>query len=492
MGEAMALRDLLAPWVSAPEVPVRHLTLDSRACEPGSLFVALAGRHAHGLDYLEGALAGGAVAVVYEPAPGLEASMPGRRSCTVPLIALERLGEHCSAIAGRFHAHPSSSMTLIGVTGTDGKTSVSQFLAMALDRPRRRCGVIGTLGWGFPGSLDVATHTTPDAVTLQGQLAALRDAGAQAVSMEVSSHALDQHRVAAVRMTVAVLTQVGRDHLDYHGSEAAYRAAKRALFERSDVAVRVLNLDDELGRELAAAMPASITYSAQGAPNADVRLDRFAASAAGMHLDIEVGGWRLPLTLPLMGRFNAANALAACAVLLALGLPTEQALERLKRLCAVPGRMERFVTAGRPTVVVDYAHTPGALAAALEAAREHCAGRLWVVFGCGGDRDRGKRPLMGRVASDAADRVVLTSDNPRHEDPLAIINEIRDGCTGAADLAIEAERELAIAHALASAAPEDLVLVAGKGHETEQVIGASRRPYSDREQVRECLDEVRP
>lgn len=485
------LRELLLPWVDAPDAAVTDLTLDSRACVPGSLFLAVAGSRRHGLDYAEAATAAGATALAWEPVAEPEPEPPAVARCRqrgVASVAVPRLGERAGAIADRFFGSPSVGMSVVAVTGTDGKTSVSQFIAAALDRPEQRCAIVGTLGSGFPGRLDEGTHTTPDAVTLQRQLADLRGRGAAAAAIEVSSHALDQHRADAVHIRVAVLTQLGRDHLDYHGSEAAYAAAKRRLFDRDDVAVRVLNRDDALGRELIAAHArTAITYSALGEP-ADIRLTGFRPEPTGMSVALEVQGVAATLELPLIGRFNAENVLATLGALLGVGLSARSALERVAQLQPVPGRMERFVAPGRATVIVDYAHTPGALGAALAAARRHCGGRLWVVFGCGGDRDRGKRPLMGRVACDGADEVVLTSDNPRGEEPAAIIAEIHRGCAGARVYA-EPDRQAAIAAALARAGADDLVLVAGKGHETTQVVGAEVRAYSDRDTVQRLLRE---
>jgi UDP-N-acetylmuramoyl-L-alanyl-D-glutamate--2,6-diaminopimelate ligase len=483
----MSLRQLLAPWVEAPETVVSDLTLDSRACVPGSLFIALAGGRGHGLDYADAAVTGGAVAMAWEPTGEVDPAAVRRcRERGVVSVAVPRLGERASAIADRFFDAPSKALSVIGVTGTDGKTSVSQFVAAALDEPGRRCGVIGTLGCGFPGALEPGTHTTPDAVTLQRRLALLRARGALAAAIEVSSHALDQHRAAAVDIDVAVLTQLGRDHLDYHGSVEAYAAAKRRLFEYAGVGARVLNRDDGFGRDLIDRhADTAITYSPSGAA-ADIRLTGFRPEATGMRLVLDVRGTEATLSLPLFGRFNAANAMAALGALLGLGQSPAEALDRIARLKPVAGRMERFVAPAKPTVVVDYAHTPGALAAALDAARQHCGGRLWVVFGCGGDRDPGKRPLMGKAACDGADRVVITSDNPRSESPEAIIADIRRGCDGA-DVHAEPDREAAIAWALERAADDDLILIAGKGHETTQVIGAEVRPFSDRETVRSLL-----
>ncbi len=485
----MPLGELLRPWVAAPPTAVSDIALDSRACAPGSLFMAVAGGDRHGLAFIDEVIAGGVAAVAWEPVDAGEPEAVARcRRRGIATVAVPRLGARASAIAGRWFAEPSADLCVAAVTGTDGKTSVTQFIAAALDRPDHRCGSVGTLGWGFPGELAEGTLTTPDAVSLQRCLAGLRDRGARAAAIEISSHALAQHRTAGVRIGVAVLTQVGRDHLDYHGSEAAYRAARRRLFDRDDVPARVVNLDDSLGREIAAAYPqTSVTYSAAGDHAADLCLTAYRPEPDGMALTVSVGGTPATLRLPLVGRFNAANVLAALGTLLATGSSPEAAFERIAALRPVPGRMERFLAPGRPAVILDYAHTAGALAAALAAAREHCTGRLWVVFGCGGERDRGKRPLMGEVATAGADRIVLTNDNPRGEAPERIIDEIRAGCDGAADVRVELDREAAIASAFKDAAPDDLIVVAGKGHETTQTIGERVLHYSDHETVRLLL-----
>lgn len=489
------LSELLYPWASAPSVAVTDVSLASGDVTPGALFLAVRGRRGHGADHLREALERGARAVAWEPAPGTDAAGVDElcRSHDAVSVLVPALSGHVGAIAARFFGDPSREMTVIGVTGTDGKTSVTQFIAQALDQNDRgrRCGVIGTIGWGFPGDIEQSSHTTPDAVRLQRWLAALRARGAHAVAMEVSSHALDQGRADAVRFDVAVLTQLGRDHLDYHGSDENYAAAKARLFELVGEGVAVLNLDDDFGRRLAGTFRAStIGYSASGAPEARIRASDVQLRADGMGLLLHDENHVSPLDLPLIGRFNVANVLAVHGALRGAGLTFDDAMSRLDRLAPVPGRMERFVANGRPVVVVDYAHTPGALEAALETLREHAGARVLVVFGCGGDRDRGKRPLMGAVASRLADRVFLTNDNPRGEPPEAIIEAIAAGCDGVTPERLP-DRRSAIAAAIAAAAPEDIVLVAGKGHETTQMIGAHTVAFSDRETVRELLGGVR-
>lgn len=483
---------LLAPWLVDSRLAglqVSGITLDSREVRPGSLFLALGGGRYHGLDFLDAALAAGAIAVLWEPDGRHDATAVAARCAAAGAIDLPHAGlaGRVSAMAARFYGDPSRDLRIIAVTGTDGKTSVTHYIAQLLQSLEGDSAVMGTLGWGRPGRLESTRHTTSDAVTIQARLAALRDAGVRSVAMEVSSHALVQHRVDAVAFDVAVLTHVGRDHLDYHGSAASYRAAKRRLFAWPGLRRQVLNLDDAVGRDLAE-RPLSdagvLSYAASQA--ADLQLTQVEPRPAGLALTITHQGHHQALTLPLFGVFNALNALAALGAVID-GPLTAPVVAAASRLQPVPGRMERFVASGEPLAVVDYAHTAGALEAALNALRPHVRGRLWCVFGCGGDRDRGKRPLMGEVAGRLADHVVLTSDNPRHEDPEGIIAAIRDGCPPDTDCRVVVDRAAAIAMALDAAGPEDGVLVAGKGHETEQVIGARVQPFSDRDQVRELL-----
>ena len=492
MTRAWDAEQLLAPWLVDARLaglPVTGLTLDSRQVRPGALFLALAGGRQHGLDFLDEALAAGARVVLWEPDDRYAAVDIAGRCAAGDALALPRPGLTAlvSAIAARFHAEPSRDLRIIAVTGTDGKTSVTHYIAQLLAAIEGDAAVIGTLGWGRPGALQSSRHTTPDAVTLQARLAALRDAGVRSVAMEVSSHALVQHRVDGVAFDTAVLTHVGRDHLDYHAGIESYRAAKRRLFAWPGLRHQVLNLDDAVGRDLAARpLPAATTRSYARRRPADFRLTRVAPTPAGLDVGIRHAHRRHDLELPLMGGFNALNALAALAAV-ADDQSLAPALEAASRLHPVPGRMERFLADGGPLAVVDYAHTPGALEAALEALRGHVRGHLWCVFGCGGERDPGKRPLMGAVAGRLAEHVVLTSDNPRSEDPDAIIAAIREGCPAALDCRVISDRDAAIAFALAEAGPADGVLVAGKGHEREQIIGTRAQPFSDRDRVRAWL-----
>jgi UDP-N-acetylmuramoyl-L-alanyl-D-glutamate--2,6-diaminopimelate ligase len=350
---------------------------------------------------------------------------------------------------------------------------------------------MGTLGSAFGGRLEAGALTTPDAVTVQRRLAAFRESGARAVAMEISSHSLVQHRVAAVRFDAAVFTNLTRDHLDFHGDMARYGAAKASLFEREELRLRVFNVDDAFGASLAArpAFAGRIACSSRGAGGAAGRFvkavdTRF--SREGVQFTLESSFGTAQVRAPLVGAFNVDNLLAVLAVLLGSDVPLQQAVDAVAQVSAPSGRLESFAANGRPLVVVDYAHTPDALEQALRALRQHCAGRVIAVFGCGGDRDRGKRPQMGAVAARGADEVILTDDNPRTEDPAVIVADILAGMPAQRASVVHDRRE-AILRAVSLAAPQDVVLVAGKGHEDYQIVGAERRPFSDQRVVREAL-----
>lgn len=489
------LRGLLEPLgIEADERPIRGVTLDSREVQPGYLFMAVEGLLHHGAEFTADALSQGAAAILWQPAQGLDGKALSERCAkqAVPCIEVQSLRAQAGIIAARFYGDPAASMTVIGVTGTDGKTSVSQFIGHALDHAEHRCGILGTLGYGLPGHLRAATLTTPDAITLQRELARLRRHHANAVVLEVSSHALDQQRVAGIGFDVAVLTNLSRDHLDYHRSQAAYERAKALLFHRPELHTVILNLDDDFGRSMQASVRHArvIGYSMTGAAAAPLRCLRATPRPDGLELVLNALGCRAAVRVGLLGRFNAANVLATLGALLALEVPLQEALERLSRLQPVSGRMECYGGNGRPRVVLDYAHTPAGLQAALAAMREHFPGRIWCVFGCGGDRDRGKRPLMGALVRGSADRVVITNDNPRTEDPHRIITEIQAGAGADSRVSVIPDRREAVIHSIRAAAPEDAILVAGKGHEEYQLVGTRRLPYSDRAAIKYALEEL--
>ncbi|MGM0594726.1 MAG: UDP-N-acetylmuramoyl-L-alanyl-D-glutamate--2,6-diaminopimelate ligase [Pseudomonadota bacterium] len=472
-----------------PDVRVSGLALDSRRVRPGELFLACAGRGAHGASFIPEALANGAVAVALEPngAPEVTAPVP------VPMFAVEGLGKRVSEVAGRFYGEPSAGVSVVGITGTNGKTSVSQFIAQSLDG-EAPCGVIGTLGSGLYGELAETGHTTPDAVTLQQQLAQMRRSGARYVAMEVSSHALDQGRVEAVHFAVAVFTNLSHEHLDYHEDMSRYAAAKHRLLEMPGLRCAVINADDATGAAWLADLPAGVAAIDYGLEPANddrptLYADALELGSDGLSMQVHYAGQKQQLATALLGRFNASNLLAALGALLALGVEFDDALARLQAVRTVPGRMEAFGGGDKPLVVVDYAHTPDALEHVLRALREHTRKRLWCLFGCGGERDQQKRPLMGRIAERLADSVVLTDDNPRGEDPYNIIEAIIAGTKNPDAIYVKRNRAEAIALVIALARPGDVVLIAGKGHEDVQQLAGESIRFSDRHEVARLLGE---
>jgi UDP-N-acetylmuramoyl-L-alanyl-D-glutamate--2,6-diaminopimelate ligase len=501
VAEPRELAELVAGWIGAPpQLRVSDVTLDSRAATPGALFLAARGRSEHGLKFAREAVARGARAVLYEPdgAPP-EAAQLG---ADIFVAALPDLRGRAGLIADRFFGAPSQHLTVAGITGTNGKTTCAWLLAQALQRCRRPAGYIGTLGIGVPPQITPTPHTTADAVTVHRQLAQLRAQGAECVSMEVSSHALDQERVNGVRFRTAAFTNLTRDHLDYHDTMQAYGAAKARLFSFPGLAERIINVDDPFGAALAEAAGRSPPALAPAArlivttresrpapPGAQfVRATRVRGDSGGLTIEVDSSFGSVELAVRLIGEFNVDNVLTVLAVLLAWNVPLREAAHALARVHAASGRMEMFGGRGRsPLAIVDYAHTPDALAKALRAARLHCRGQLRVVFGCGGDRDAGKRPLMGRIAAELTDDIVLTDDNPRSEDPRRIVADIVAGVAQGAPLTIEHDRALAIRMALQRSAPDDVVLIAGKGHEDYQIVGSERRAFRDQTVVGEEL-----
>ncbi|MEN9425284.1 MAG: hypothetical protein RL122_2667 [Pseudomonadota bacterium] len=495
MKHSLSLRTLLAGIVTdAPDIQITGLTLDNRHIQAGMAFVALRGTRQHGLAYAEAAVQAGAAVVLYEPEDGLQQPPLSVESVPVPALR-EQLG----ILADRFNASPSAELFMVGVTGTDGKTSVSHFVAEALNAAgadASRTAVIGTLGIGLPGALQPATHTTPDALTVHTLLRDLQASGFGTVAMEVSSHALDQGRVNGIRFDVAVLTNLTRDHLDYHGTVEAYAEAKRKLFHWSDLKAVVLNVDDAFGRRLAAEVAtqslAIIGYgvgAVEDYPAGTLVATDPIFDHSGICATVVYGQETGLLQAPVLGQFNLHNLLAALGVLLAKGVPFHAALQRLQAVWVVPGRMERVIVTplSDRLVVVDYAHTPGALQQVLKAVRVHTRGRLLCVFGCGGDRDRGKRPLMAKIAESDADVVVITDDNPRSENPQQIFEDIMQGIHNKASVTLEHDRAQAIRLAIRQAQPGDTVLIAGKGHETVQILAHGTVPFDDRLQAAQAL-----
>ena len=468
-------------------VPVTRLAMDSRRVVPGDVFVAVPGAHTDGRRLIPQAIAAGAAGVLWE-ADGFQWDP----AWSAPNFAVRNLRQQLGFIAARVYGDPSLRLWAAGVTGTNGKTSCSHWIAQSLTRLGRRTAVLGTLGNGFPGDLKPGTHTTLDAVSLQAQLAELLSRGASGVVMEVSSHGLEQGRVNGVAFTAALFTNLSRDHLDYHGTMEQYGAAKTRLFHWDSLRYAVINLDDDFGTKLARSLDRSrVNVLGYGLGKGEISGHNLDLSKRGLTLEIETPWGASVIRSQLLGRFNAANLLGVLGVLLAAGVNLDEATSALEEVEPVPGRLQMLRRPGRPLVVVDYAHTPDALEKVLDTLRAVLGseGRLICVFGCGGERDTGKRPLMGEIATRLADSVFVTSDNPRGEDPLVIIDQII--AQAHPNYRVEIDRVAAIQQALCEARPEDLVLIAGKGHEAYQEIAGRRLPFSDAEVAARVLEQAR-
>lgn len=474
------LNVLLGGYARAPELEVTGVEIDSRRVTAGDAFLAVKGIGSHGLQHVELAIERGASAVVWEPAPGIAEP----EDLSVPQIAVAGLAKKVGAIAARFHGEPAKKLFTVGVTGTDGKTSTAYLVAQALDVLGVDCGYLGTIGYGRVTALKEASHTTPDAIRLQELFADFVAQGLKACAMEVSSHALDQARVSGIGFDVSILTNITRDHLDYHGTVEAYTAAKKKLFTEYTRGVCVINRDDAVGAVWAMQFDAVIVYGIEGAaPTTGQWLiaRTLQLSTEGLVFSLDSSWGSATVRSRLLGHFNVYNLLAALAALLAKGVTLADAVTVLAQLRTVPGRIEGFKgPLAAPLVVVDYAHTPEALTQILKAARAHCAGKLICVFGCGGDRDRGKRPLMGAAAEEGADIAIITDDNPRSEAPQAIVADIVAGFADAESARVIHDRAEAIRTAVQAAGADDVVVIAGKGHETTQTVGTTVRAFSDR------------
>jgi UDP-N-acetylmuramoyl-L-alanyl-D-glutamate--2,6-diaminopimelate ligase len=496
----MTLKELLKGFVCfqgsslgvAEDIQTTGLALDSREVIEGNVFIALSGARQHGLAHVAQALGKGACAVVFEPG-GKE--QLAERVNNVPMIAVDNLVLKLGDIAARFYGDPSSFMAVIGITGTNGKTSCSQFLSQMLDG----CGIIGTLGWGEWGKLNKTLNTTPDALENQRILAELLKDNKKIVAMEVSSHGLEQGRVNGITFKGAVFTNISRDHLDYHGTMESYLQAKLALLNKPGLAFAVVNLDDFYSNRIIAVMPESVVVwgiSIQGKTLAScecVSAENILHQVNGIEFDVCWRGDSQRVKVPIYGDFNSENVLTVLAVMLAMGVSMPQAVKKLQFIKPVTGRMERFGGDGQPLIFVDYAHTPDALGKVLSSLRKHCQQALWVVFGCGGDRDKGKRPQMGRIAAQWADHVIITDDNPRFENGLDIVKDILAGCRAingresAGKVEVIQNRELAIQNVLARAAQKDCIVVAGKGHEHYQESNGVQIAFSDSQVVIDAL-----
>jgi UDP-N-acetylmuramoyl-L-alanyl-D-glutamate--2,6-diaminopimelate ligase len=485
----MRLKKLLEGIAPVDEdMPITGLALDSRLVAKGNAFIALAGSRQHGLLHVKQAVEQGAGAVIFDPC-GVENlyAVTGQIK-NIPFVAVENLAWHLGEIAAVYYGHPSRYMDVVGITGTNGKTSCSQFLGQLLDR----CGIIGTLGWGEWGKTSKTLNTTPDALAIQRILAELLTNNKQTVAMEVSSHGLEQGRVNGVNFKGVVFTNISRDHLDYHGTMEAYFQAKLTLLHKPGLTFAVVNLDDAYSDRILAAIPEAVGIwgvSVKGltlATGESVVAENIVHSMDGIEFDACWQGHAERVKVPLYGDFNSENVLTVLTVMLAMGMPMTEAVNRLKSIKPVSGRMERFGTESDPLVFIDYAHTPDALEKVLTSLKKHCDQALWVVFGCGGNRDKGKRPLMGACASRWADYVVVTDDNPRYENSLDIIEDILAGCHSA-KVEVIRDRETAIKKAIANASANDCVVIAGKGHEDYQEIDGVQLPFSDRDVVIEAL-----
>ena len=482
----MTLQELLEGWVDeAPALRLTGIGLDNRTIKPGEAFVAVQGQSGHGLDYARAAVAAGAMAVIHD---GLQ-TVP---ALDVPVVEVAGLGDKLGELASRFYAAPSEQMTIAGVTGTNGKTSVAHFLAQSWQRVYGNAGMVGTLGYGSLGDLQSGARTTPDALCLQQVLADCVKSGIEHLAMEVSSHALQQHRCQTVQFDAAIFTNLSRDHLDYHPDMAGYAAAKRRLFTDHAPSFAIINHDDAHGRKWFGELNGGMQMLSFGLQEgAELRAQVRSIDITGMNIRM-TGPWGSEeIHTSLLGEFNASNLLAVAGTLTLLGMPWNTVLHQIELMQPVPGRMMRLGgQAGQPVVVIDYAHTPDALESALHAVRAHLDGNLVCVFGCGGNRDQGKRPQMGRAAELLADDVFVTSDNPRNESAGQIIEDVIAGLEQPGKATIEPDRAAAIQRAIASCKAGDVVLVAGKGHETWQEIGEQKIPFSDETVIRNVLGDA--
>lgn len=482
----MSVQTLLEGWCEVvPDVIITGIESDSRRVEKGQAFLAVAGANTHGMKHVLQAQARGATVVIHD---GL-APLP---TLNIPSVVVPGLGKVLSGIGARFYHSPSDHLTIAGVTGTNGKTSTAHFIAQSWQRTSADAGIIGTIGYGPLGQLKPANMTTPDPITLQAMLSDCLDQGVSRLAMEVSSHALDQGRCDDVAFDAAVFTNLSRDHLDYHGSMDAYADAKRRLFIDAHPRFAVINLDDAFGKILAGEISNGtqvFTYGTNG--SSELRGSVLQMDSQGMVLSLSSPWGGGEVRTGLLGAFNVSNLLAAAATLALLGMPWNQVMHQLEIMRAVPGRMHCMGgEVAQPVVVVDYAHTPDALQKALTALRSHLHGRLVCVFGCGGDRDSGKRPMMAQVAESLADCIVMTTDNPRNEEPAAIIKDMLAGLKDPGRALVIEDRASAIRHAVLEYGPGDIVLIAGKGHEAWQEMKGQKIPFSDEASVNAALEEA--
>lgn len=543
-----SLKMLLEPWVEvdpADDCKIVNLCADSRRVQKGDLFVALPGLRTNGQSFIQDAIKRGAVAVLREdrddaytltPSPtdgkGEFKGAPNPASSPVPIIPIPHLSQELGNIAARFYQYPSQSLNIIGVTGTNGKTSCTHWIASALNNLGQSCGVIGTLGSAFPATTNSAfntsekpsitseTFTTPGPIQLQQTLRNFVDQQVSSVAMEVSSHGLAQNRVGGVNFDIGVFTNLSQDHLDYHGDIESYAAAKKSLFDWPNLKKRIFNVDDHYGakwfleyaekalkKQVNSPLPQAgeglevrvsdetcIAYTLNPENHQNIPRHQLVYasdihfSQRGITATIHTPWGEGRLSTVLIGRFNLSNLLAVLTSLCLRHISFEKALDALSHVVSPPGRMEVLGGNENPVIIVDYAHTPDALEQVLKSVSEHCSGQLWCVFGCGGDRDKTKRPIMGRIVEKYADNVVITDDNPRHEEASAIVHDILTGLVMNSSAIIEHDRRKAIRHAITCAKPNDIIVIAGKGHEHYQQIGDEKFPFSDRVEVLLALE----
>lgn len=487
------LLDGLPVVSSYRDCEISAVQTDSRQLEKNDLFIALPGVGRHGLDFVSAAVKAGAACVLFDQKDGEQfKDQLEPLSHDIELIAVESVLDTAGCVFDRYFSSPSKNMSVVAVTGTDGKTSVSRFLAQVMSATKK-AAVIGTTGNGVWGDVEPATHTTPDMLSLHQLFAEFNRQSVGFVAMEVSSHGIDQKRIAGIDIDTAVLTNVSRDHLDYHGSVENYREVKKQLFSMLSVKNVVANIDDSVGKELADEL-GDIKNTWVYGFSADatryrnyVHVREIKAARFGFNVQLQTSKGDFALMIPLLGRFNVSNILSVVSVLLLNNIDVDEIVERISSVKTAPGRMEVYSAAEKAVAVVDYAHTPKALELSLKSLKEHFSGKVWCVFGCGGDRDQGKRSLMGAEAEALADYVIVTDDNPRFESSNAIIEEILSGFKDKSKARVIADRKLAIEYACEHAAKEDVILVAGKGHETVQIVGDQKIPFSDSDVVRASL-----
>lgn len=492
MSKELTLAGLLSPWLDishheCADIVVNRLELDSRKASTGATFVAIKGHAVDGRRFIASAIEQGATAVI---AQADETHIHGEvdRVGDVPVVYVDELTCHLSALAA--HLYPLERNKLIAVTGTNGKTTITQLLAQWLELVERKSAVMGTTGNGFLDNLQVAQNTTGNAIEILQTLSSLEQQGADYTALEVSSHGLVQGRVKALEFEVGAFSNLSRDHLDYHGTMDAYAEAKFSLFSEHKCKQAVINIDDVVGEEWFTRLESAVAVTLK--PSEHPRAmwaKQVSYSESGIHLSFDGYFGEGSLTVPLIGEFNASNLLLAMTTLLCLGIEKQQLIDTASSLKPVLGRMELFAANGKAKVVVDYAHTPDALEKALQALRIHCKGQLWAIFGCGGDRDTGKRPMMASIGEQLADKVILTDDNPRSESPMLIVQDMLAGMKAPETAIVEHSRFDALKYALDNSSADDIILLAGKGHEDYQVMADQTIHYSDREAAVELLEQ---